>query len=53
LRGRVGRKLSVAALSADGRVLSRASARVRRLKGGKRGVPQGGGIGTSGRVWAG
>jgi subtilisin family serine protease len=53
LRGRKGRRIGVAALSADGRVLAKATARVRRLKAGKRGVRQGGGIGTSGRVWAG
>ena len=50
---RAGRRVTVSALSGDGRVLAKAAAEVRRLKAGKRGVSQGGGIGTSGRVWAG
>jgi subtilisin family serine protease len=53
LRGRVGRRLSVTALAADGHAIASASARVRKLRSGKRGVSQGGGIGTSGRAWAG
>jgi hypothetical protein len=52
LRGRTGRKLTAIALAADGRKLVSASRRVRKLTAGKRGVHQGGGIGTSGRVWA-
>ena len=53
LRGRSGRKLSVVAIAADGRALAKASAKVRKLRTGKRHVSSGGGIGTSGRVWAG
>jgi subtilisin family serine protease len=53
LRGRTGRKLSVVAMAADGRALAKASAKVRKLRSGKRHVTSGGGIGTSGRVWAG
>jgi subtilisin family serine protease len=53
LRGRSGRKLGAIALAADGRRLASASRRVRKVKAGKGGVRQGGGIGTSGRVWAG
>ena len=51
LRGRTGRRLAVDALSADGRRLATASARVRPLRAGKRGVGRGGGVG--GAVWAG
>jgi subtilisin family serine protease len=53
LRGRTGRKLSVVAVAADGRALAKASAKVRKLRSGKRHVSSGGGIGTSGRVWTG
>ncbi|MBE2317567.1 S8 family serine peptidase [Solirubrobacter sp. CPCC 204708] len=51
LRNRAGRRLAVYALAADGRRLSRASARVRTLRSGKRHVGTGGGIG--GAVWVG
>jgi subtilisin family serine protease len=52
LRGRTGKRLKVSALSADGRRLSSAAAKVRALRAGKRGVGTGGGIGE-GSVWAG
>ena len=51
LRGRTGRRLAFEAVSADGRRLSTASARVRPLKAGKRNVGRGGGVGGS--VWVG
>ena len=51
LRGRTGRRLAVEALSADGRRLATASARVRPLRAGKRNVGRGGGVGGS--VWVG
>ena len=47
LRGRSGRRLTVDALAADGRVLASASAPVRKLRAGKRHVRSGGGIGGS------
>jgi subtilisin family serine protease len=50
LHGRVGRRLSVTALSADGRAIASASAQVRKLRLGKHGVRRGGGVGGS--VWA-
>jgi hypothetical protein len=51
LRKRAGRKLTVEALSADGRRLATATARVRPVRAGKRGVGRGGRIG--GAVWVG
>ncbi|MDA0173453.1 S8 family serine peptidase [Solirubrobacter taibaiensis] len=51
LRNRTGRRLTVEATSADGRRLATASARVRPVRAGKRGVGRGGGIG--GAVWVG
>jgi subtilisin family serine protease len=53
VRGRSGRKLGAIALAANGSRLAAASLRVRKVNAGKGGVRQGGGIGTSGRVWAG
>ncbi len=50
LRGRPGRRLSVTALTGDGRALATAAARVRALRAGKRGVRRGGGIGGTVRA---
>jgi subtilisin family serine protease len=50
LRGRSGRRLAVDAVAGDGRVLTRASAKVRALRTGKRGVNRGGGVGGSVRA---
>jgi subtilisin family serine protease len=51
LKRRTGRKLTARAVAADGRTLAKATARVRALRPGKRGVRRGGGIG--GNVWVG
>lgn len=51
LRNRVGKRLTIDALARDGRRLATASAKVRQLRAGKRGVGRGGGVG--GAVWAG
>jgi subtilisin family serine protease len=50
LRGRSGRRLTVDAIAADGRTLATATAPVRAVRAGKRGVGTGGGIGGTVRA---